>query len=113
MRAPKLILTLLLTLALFPWGAYAMVMSADVHGQPYTVLSATLPTAAESAPVVQGASLCHGPALHGSACNPLSALLPADIELPTHLRQNAHAEFAAFWPEGPAPLPLLTPPRQS
>lgn len=112
MRMPKLILTLFLTLALFPWGAYATVMTADAQSQPAPVQSVTIP-AAESAPVAQSTSLCHGPALNGSACHPLSALLPADIELPDHLRHTTRAEAVAFWPEGPAPQPLLTPPRLS
>jgi hypothetical protein len=112
MRMPNLILTLLLTLALFPWGAYAAVMGLDSHSQPIAVESASLP-AAETVPVMQTASLCHGYALNGSSCHPLSALLPAKIELPRHLRQATRAERVAFWPEGPAPLPLLTPPRQS
>lgn len=110
MRMSTLILTLFLTLALFPWGAYATVMGADAQRQPATTQSASLPPA-ESAPVAQSASLCHGPALNGSACHPLSALLPGDTELPDHLRQSTRGEAAAFWPEGPAPLPLLTPPR--
>lgn len=112
MRVSKLILTLFLTLALFPWGAYATVMSTDAQSQPATVQTVAI-AAAESAPVAQSTSLCHGPALNGSACHPLSALLPADIELPDHLRHSTRAEAAAFWPEGPAPLPLLTPPRLS
>ena len=106
----SLILTLLLTLALFPWGAYAAVMGLDTHRTPVAAESATLP-ATEAVPMVQSASLCHGYALNGSSCHPLAALLPAKIELPRHLRQATRAERTAFWPEGPAPLPPLTPPR--
>jgi hypothetical protein len=108
MRMPRLILALLLTLALFPWGAYVAIMTAaPMQGETVAVVGAT---ASESS-VASPSSLCHGPALNGSACHPLAGLLPARVEVPRHLQSGFRGEGSALWPEGLAPTPLLTPPR--
>lgn len=109
MRIPRLILALMLTLALFPWGAYVAVMTAaPMQGEAVALVGTT---AAESA-AANPSSLCHGPALNGSACHPLAALLPARAEVPRHLQGSFRGEDFGRWPEGLAPAPLLTPPRR-
>ena len=116
MKMPKLILILLLTLALFPWGAYASVISAAASvaakGQQTEAASQSiaLPSAIE-APTAAQANLCHGPALNGSSCHPLSALVPADAQLAPQFRQAVTALAKGFWAVGRAPQPLLAPPR--
>lgn len=108
MRMPRLILALLLTLALFPWGAYVAVMSAvPMQGEAVAVVGATVSESSVTSP----ASLCHGPALNGSACHSLTGLLPAHVEVPRHLQSGFRGEGSALWPDGLAPAPLLTPPR--
>lgn len=101
----RLLLTLLLTVALFPWGAYAAVISA---GTEAPVVSVEAPIAS-----ITQARLCHGSALTGSQCHVQGALLPAEIRLAVPTYRTATDEFGGLWRKGQILSPPRTPPRFS
>ena len=120
MRIARLIMMLVLTLALFPWGAYSAVLTAGAlatedgrsTGDVVQIVAGAAPATGE-AQTARQVITCHGPALNGSACQPLSAVIPTEMELPEALRQAAQSARAARWPNGQIPEPMRTPPRFS
>ncbi len=113
MRLATWTFVLTLVVALSPWGAYAG-LAFSKGGQDWQYLIEAVETVAPSVvEAAQGPSLCHGPSLSGTACHPLSALVPPASDLPVPLSQCLCLFTAGGWFEGQSPQPLRSPPRQS
>jgi len=109
MRVFRLIFVLVLTLALFPWGAYAKVQSAGQAGIS-GVARVEDPAVLAVQPVVTPPQRGHGPALPGSACAPVFAVLPPDADLPRLLQRRGLVPGSMLWRQGRETPPPLGPP---